>query len=320
MKAIIYDKESKEEKLILKEVLKPLPSENEILVKVHAASVNAADYRSMQMGIIPKHKIFGADVAGTIEAIGKNVMNFSVGDEVVGDLSGHGFGGFAQYVIANESAWVLKPKSISFDMAASVPMSSVTALQALRKGNVKPGQKVLICGGGGGVGTFAVQLAKHFNAEVTVVCGIKNVNIMQQLNADHIINYNTDSFLKKDDRFDLILAINGNYLLSDYKKALKSQGMVVIVGGSLSQLLKSLSFGKLLFLGSKKLHTLSAKPSTADLQTILQLVEQKKVTPVIDRCYPLNQTAEAVNYLKQGHAQGKVVINIDQAESLPKVL
>jgi NADPH:quinone reductase-like Zn-dependent oxidoreductase len=160
MKAIIYDKESKEEKLILQEVQKPLPSENEILVKVHSTAVNAADYRSMKMGLIPKNKIFGADVAGTVEVIGENVKNFSVGDEVVGDLSAHGFGGFAQYVPANESAWVLKPQSISFDMAASVPMSSVTALQALRLGNVQPGQKVLICGSGGGVGTFAVQLAK----------------------------------------------------------------------------------------------------------------------------------------------------------------
>lgn len=159
------------------------------------------------------------------------------------------------------------------------------------------------------------NLQSHFNAEVTVVCGTRNVSIMQLLDADHIINYTSDSFVNKDERYDLILAINGNYLLSDYKKALKYQGRVVIVGGSLSQLLKSLTFGKLLFLGSKKLHTLSAKPSTADLQMILQLVEQKKVIPVIDRFYPLDQTAVALNYLQQGHAQGKVIINIDEAIS-----
>jgi len=249
MKAVIYDKKSKPEELVLHDVTKPTPSENEVLVKVHAASVNAADYRSMKMGLIPKNRIFGADVAGTIESIGKNVKNLLVGDEVVGDLSAHGFGGFAQYVAAVESAWVLKPQSIPFEMAAAVPMAAVTAYQALVKGNIQSGQKVLICGAGGGVGTFAVQIAKHFETEVTAVCGNNNVSIMQYLKADHIINYNTDSFTGKDERYDLILAINGNYLLSDYKKALTSLGTIIIVGGSLSQLLKSLLFGKLLFLG-----------------------------------------------------------------------
>jgi NADPH:quinone reductase-like Zn-dependent oxidoreductase len=167
MKAIIYDKKSKTEKLLLRDVEKPVPGENELLVKVHATSVNAADYRSMKMGLIPKRKIFGADVAGTVEAVGENVKDFNVGDEVVGDLSAVGFGGFAQYVAADKRAFVLKPQSVSFEMAASVPMAAVTAYQALIKGNIQPGQKVLICGAGGGVGTFAVQLAKHFQTEVT---------------------------------------------------------------------------------------------------------------------------------------------------------
>jgi NADPH:quinone reductase-like Zn-dependent oxidoreductase len=311
MKAIIYDKKSKSEKLLFQDVDKPVPGENELLVKVHATSVNAADYRSMKMGLIPKSKIFGADVAGTVEAVGKNVKDFNVGDEVAGDLSAVGFGGLAQYVAADKRAFVIKPQSISFEMAASVPMAAVTAYQALIKGNIQPGQKVLICGAGGGVGTFAVQLAKHFQTEVTAVCSTNNVNIMQQLKADHIINYHTDSFTKKGDQNDLILAINGNYALSDYKKALSAQGTVVIVGGSLSQLLKSLLFGKLLFLGKKRMLNLSAKPSTADLQLILRLVELMVVTPVIDRCYPLNKTAEAFNYLQKGHAQGKVIINIE---------
>jgi NADPH:quinone reductase-like Zn-dependent oxidoreductase len=311
MKAIIYDKKSKSEKLLFQDVDKPVPGENELLVKVHATSVNAADYRSMKMGLIPKSKIFGADVAGTVEAVGKNVKDFNVGDEVAGDLSAVGFGGLAQYVAADKRAFVTKPQSISFEMAASVPMAAVTAYQALIKGNIQPGQKVLICGAGGGVGTFAVQLAKHFQTEVTAVCSTNNVNIMQQLKADHIINYHTDSFTKKGDQNDLILAINGNYALSDYKKALSAQGTVVIVGGSLSQLLKSLLFGKLLFLGKKRMLNLSAKPSTADLQLILRLVELMVVTPVIDRCYPLNKTAEAFNYLQKGHAQGKVIINIE---------
>jgi NADPH:quinone reductase-like Zn-dependent oxidoreductase len=311
MKAIIYDKKSKLEPLVLQDVTKPSPNENEILVKVHAASVNAADYRSMKMGLIPKSRIFGADVAGTIEAIGNNVKNFSVGDEVVGDLSAHGFGGFAQYVKADQQAWVLKPKSVSFDVAASVPMAAVTAYQALIKGDIQSGQKVLICGAGGGVGTFAIQLAKHFKAEVTALCGSNNVSIMQQLKVDHIIDYNTDSFTNKDVHYDLILAINGNYSLSDYKKALTPQGKVVFVGGSLSQLLKSLVFGKLLFTGNKKLLNLSAKPSTTDLQKILRLVELNEVMPVIDRFYPLDKTAEAMSYIKKGHSKGKVVINIE---------
>jgi NADPH:quinone reductase-like Zn-dependent oxidoreductase len=190
-------------------------------------------------------------------------------------------------------------------------MAAVTAYQALIKGNIQSGQKVLICGAGGGVGTFAVQLAKHFQTEVTAVCSTNNVNIMQQLKADHIINYHTDSFTKNDEQYDLILAINGNYSLSDYKKALSPQGAVVIVGGSLSQLLKSLVFGKLLFPGKKRLLNLSAKPSTADLQVILRLVELMVVMPVIDRRYPLDQTAEAVRYLQKGHAQGKVIIKVE---------
>jgi NADPH:quinone reductase-like Zn-dependent oxidoreductase len=311
MKAVVYDKKSKFEGLVLQEVAKPTPSENEVLVKVHAASVNAADYRSMKMGLIPKNRIFGADVAGTIESIGNNVKNLSVGDEVVGDLSAHGFGGFAQYVKADQHAWVLKPKSVSFEVAASVPMAAVTAYQALFKGNIQSGQKVLICGAGGGVGTFAVQIAKHFKTEVTALCGSNNVSIMQHLNVDNIIDYNTDSFTNKDSRYDLILAINGNYSLSDYKKALTPQGKVVIVGGSLSQLLKSLIFGKLLFTGNKKLLNLSAKPSTTDLQKILRLVELNEVMPIIDRFYPLDKTADAMSYIKKGHSKGKVVINIE---------
>jgi len=311
MKAIIYDKKSAAEQLILQDVDKPMPSENQVLVKVHATSVNAADYRSMKMGLIPKSKIFGADVAGTIEAVGKNVKNYFVGDEVVGDLSAFGFGGFAQYVAADERAFVLKPQSVSFEMAASVPMAAVTAYQALIKGNIQPGQKVLICGAGGGVGTFAVQLAKHFQTEVTAVCSTNNVSIMKQLKADHVINYHTESFTEKGEQYDLILAINGNYSLSDYKKALTSQGTVIIVGGSLSQLLKSLVFGKLLFPGTKRLLNLSAKPSTADLQVILRLVELMVVIPVIDRFYSLDQTAEAVRYLQKGHAQGKVIIKVE---------
>lgn len=312
MKAIIYDKSHKD-LLVVKEIEKPDPKENEVLIKVYSASVNAADVRSMKMGLIPKNKIFGSDIAGIVEAVGKNVYKFAIGDEVVGDISAHGFGGFAEYVATLENALVKKPKSLTFETASATPMSSVTALQALRnKGNIQTRQKVLICGAGGGVGTFAVQLAKYYQSEVTAVCGSKNVKLMQDLCVDHVIDYNLKDFTLSQDRYDLILAINGNYSLSAYKNLLTTRGTVVIVGGSLSQLIKSIFFGKLLFLGNKKLRVLDSKPNTEDLNFILELVKNGLIRPVIDRSYPLYQTAEAVDYLSKGHSRGKVIINVIQ--------
>ena len=190
MKAVVYDKKKSPRFLELMEVEKPNPGDNEVLVKIIASSVNAADYRSIKMGIIPKRKIFGADIAGRIEEIGQNVTGFNVGDEVIGDTSNYGFGGFAEYVSVPESALVLKPSGVAFQTAASVPLAAVTALQALRdKGNIKRGQKVLICGAGGGVGTFAVQLAKYFGAEVTAVCSGKNVLMVNDSGADHVVHH-----------------------------------------------------------------------------------------------------------------------------------
>lgn len=315
MKAMIYDKNHKA--LNLQEMDKPVPKENEVLIKIYAVSVNAADVRSMKMGLIPKNKIFGSDIAGIVEAVGINVKKFSVGDEVVGELSAHGFGGFAEYVTVVESALVKKPKNLSFETASAIPMSSVTALQALRnKGNIQSGQKVLICGAGGGVGTFAVQLAKHFQAEVTAVCGKNNIAIMKDLNVEHIINYNEKSFTQSSKRYDLILAVNGNYSLSEYKSVLTSKGTVVIVGGSLSQLFKSIFFGKLVFPGSKKLRVLSAKSDNDDLELILDLVTSGRIRPIIDRSYSLEQTGEAVKYVMEGHAKGKVIINIVNVYSI----
>jgi NADPH:quinone reductase-like Zn-dependent oxidoreductase len=310
MKAIIFDKSHKD-LLVVKEIAKPDPKENEVLIKVYSVSVNAADVRSMKMGLIPKNKIFGSDIAGIVEAVGINVKKFKIGDEVVGDISAHGFGGFAEYVSVNENALVNKPQSLTFETVAAIPMSSVTALQALRnKGNIQTGQKVLIVGAGGGVGTFAVQLAKYYQSEVTAVCGSRNVQLMQDFGADYVIDYNLKDFTLSRDRYDLILAINGNYSLSAYKNLLTSQGTVVIVGGSLSQLIKSIFFGKFLFLGNKKIRVLSSKPNTVDLSFILELVENGDIKPVIDKCYPFVQTAEAMKYLSAGHAQGKVVINV----------
>lgn len=311
MKAVVYDKRNSPDVLVFREVEKPIPSDHEVLVKIYAASVNAADYRSMKLGIIPKRKIFGVDIAGRVEAVGKNINKFTIGDEVFGDISACGSGGFAEYVAVPESALALKPVSVPFETAAAVPMAAVTALQALRnKGNVQPGQKVLICGAGGGVGTFAVQLAKHFGAEVTAVCGEKNVKVLHSLGADQVINYNKNDFTKSGQRYDLLLAINGNHSLSAYKRVLVPKGINVMVGGSLSQVIKSLLFGAFMSIGSKKMRNLVAKPNTKDLEFIIKLVEDGKIKPIIDRHYPLHETAEAVRYLSDGHALGKVIIEV----------
>lgn len=311
MKAIVYERSKSQECLILREVEMPVPGENEVLIKIVAASVNAADYRSMRMGIIPKRKIFGADIAGRVEVVGKNVKKFTIGEEIVGDLSSCGFGGFAEYVAAPESALALKPALVNYETAAAVPLAAVTALQALRnKGGLQPGENVLICGAGGGVGTFAVQLAKYFGAAVTAVCGTNNVKLVQSLGADHVINYHEDDFTKSHKHYDLVLGINGNNSLSSYKSLLTPKGRFVMVGGALSQVIKSLLFGSFLSIGSKKMLTLAAKPNTNDLELIMKLVEEGKVKPIIDRCYPLNETAEAMGYISQGHTQGKVIINV----------
>ncbi len=312
MKAVVYDRKSLPDKLVFCDIETPAPNENEVLIKVHAVSLNAADYRSMKMGLIPKRKIFGADIAGRIEAVGKNISLFKPGDEVMGDLASYGFGGLAVYVTAPEKALVMKPEQISFEEAATLPMAAMTALQALRdKANIQKGQKVLIVGSAGGVGTFAIQLAKYFGAEVTGVCSSKNVQQTLSLGADHVIDYSKENFTKSGIQYDIIIGINGNYPLLAYKKTLTSNGTYVMVGGSLSQISKSLLFGWILSLGSGKMKSLAAKSNKADLELLAQLLEKGIIKPVIDRRYPLDKAAEAMNYLKQGHSKGKVLINVE---------
>lgn len=311
MKAIIYNKNHKPDHLTLQEIDKPVPLENEVLVKIHAVSVNAADYRSMQLGMVPKNGIFGSDVAGDVEAVGSQVKSLRVGDAVLGDLSGEGSGGFAEFVAAPESRLVMKPATVSYEIAAAVPMAGMTALQAIRdKGQVQSGQKVLIYGSGGGVGTFAVQLAKYYSAEVTAVCSTKNVPLTLSLGADHVMNYSEVDVLNLDRKFDVIIVVNGSRRLLHYKKALSAGGKVVMVGGSLSQILKTMIFGPVLSIGSKKISLLAAKAVTKDLEFVIKLVAEGKIKPVIDRTYPLKETPDAIKYLKQGHAQGKVVISV----------
>jgi 2-desacetyl-2-hydroxyethyl bacteriochlorophyllide A dehydrogenase len=311
MKAVVYEKSSSPDVLVIREVEKPVPNDNEVLVKIVAVSINAADYRSMRMGIIPKRKIFGADIAGRVEAAGKNIEKFKVGDEVFGDISGSGFGGFAEYVAVPESALAMKPARVSHEVAAALPMAALTALQGLRdQGNIQPGQKVLIYGAGGGVGTFAVQLAKTFGAEVTAVCSTRNVDLALSLGADHVIDYTREDFAESGKQYDLILGINGNRPLTVYKRALTPRGIFVMVGGSLSQVVKTMLFGKFMSLGGKKMRFLAAKPGPKDLALVIKLVEEGKIKPVIDRRYPLDETAKAMQYLSEGHACGKVVIEV----------
>lgn len=311
MKAVVYDKSKAPEVLVLREVEKPIPGDNEVLVRIFAVSVNAADYRSMRLGIIPKRRIFGADIAGCIETIGKNVKKFAAGDEVFGDISSCGFGGFAEYVVVPERLLASKPKEVSFDVAAAIPMAAVTALQAVRdKGNTQQGKKVLIYGAGGGVGTFAVQLCKYFGAEVTAVCSENNVQLVKDLGADYVIKYNREDFTKGGKRYDLVLAVNGNNPLTGYKRVLTQRGVFVVLGGALSQLIKTMLFGAFMSIGSKKMTLLAAKPNIEDLEFIIKLVKEGKIKPVIDRRYSLNETAKAMQYLSEGHARGKVVINV----------
>lgn len=311
MKAVVYDKTSPD-RFTYCDVEKPVPGDGEILIRVHTTSLNAADYRLFKMGLgIPKSKIFGADVAGTIESVGKDVLAFEPGDEVVVDTSRYGFGGMAEYVRASQSTVVRKPTGVSFENAAASPAASVTALQALRDiGCIKPGQQVLIQGASGGVGTFAVQLAKYYGAEVTAVCSTRNVQRIRDLGADHVIDYRVEDFTKNGIRYDLIIAINGYHPLLAYKRSLASAGTYVFVGGTFPQIIQSLLFGPMMSLGRRKMRSSAAKPNTKDLAFIMELLQEGKLNPVIDRTFPLTEGAAAFLYLATGHASGKVLIRV----------
>ena len=311
MKAIVFNKKAHPDKLVYCEIDKPVPNDDEVLVKIIAVSVNAADYRSMKMGLIPKKKIFGADIAGIVESAGKNIRQFKPGDEVIGEIADHGFGGFAEFALAPEKLLVHKPAKISFEDAAALPMAALTALQALRdKGSIQKGHQVLVIGSGGGVGTFAVQLAKYFGATVTAVCSTKNVEQTKNLGADDVIDYTKEDFTRRKQSYDIILAVNGSYPLLACKRILNPKGVYVMIGGALSQIFKAILFGWVMSLGSKKIRFLAAKPSQKDLEFIVMLASDGKIKSVIDKFYPLDKTAEAVRYLGNGHAGGKVVINV----------
>ncbi|MBI5842015.1 MAG: NAD(P)-dependent alcohol dehydrogenase [Chloroflexi bacterium] len=326
MKAMVYAKYGPPDVLQLKEVEKPTPRDDEVLIKIYAASVNAADWHlltadiflvRLAMGLLkPKYTILGADVAGRVEAIGRNVKQFQLGDEVFGDVFGHGNGSFAEYVSVPESDLVLKPANLSFEQAAAVPLAAVTALQGLRdQGQIRPGQKVLINGASGGVGTFAVQIAKSFGAEVTAVCSTQNLDIARSIGADQVIDYTKEDFTQNGQQYDLILAANGYHSILDYKRALCPRGIYVMAGGSQAQMFQALLLGPWMSQSKgKKLGALSAKANQKDLVLIKELLEAGKVVPVIDKRYPLREVPEALRYLGAGHARGKVIIIVTQNE------
>jgi len=324
MKAIVYTEYGPPDVLQLEEVEKPTPKDNEVLVKVHAASANYADWgllrgepflvRLMAGGLLkPKNKILGADIAGRVEAVGRSVKQFQPGDEVFGDISACGWGGFAEYVCASENALVLKPANISFEEAAAVPLAAVTALQGIRdKGKIQSGQKVLINGASGGVGTFAVQIAKSFATEVTAVCSTRNLDMARSIGADQVIDYTQEDFTQSGQRYDLIIAANGDHSISDYERALSPEGIYVCTGGSLTQIFQSMLLGPWISMtGSKKMGSSATKPNQKDLAFMKELLEAGKVVSVIDRRYPLSEVAEALRYLGEGHARGKIVITME---------
>ena len=321
MKAIVYTEYGTPDVLQLKEVEKPVPKDNEVLVEVKAVSVNAYDWhlltadifpmRLMGVGLfIPKNTILGADIAGRVEAVGRNVKQFQPGDEVFGEI---GHGGFAEYACAPESRLALKPANLSFEEAAAVPMAALTALQGLRDvGQIRPGQKVLINGASGGVGTFAVQIAKSFGAEVTAVCSPRNLDQSRSLGADHVIDYTKEDFTQNRRQYDLIFAANGYHPLAAYKQALTPKGMYVMAGGKPAQMFQSMLLGSWLSeKDGRQLGGVSAHMDQQDLLTLKKLLEAGKVVPAIDKRYPLNEVPEALRYLGSGHAKGKVVITVE---------
>ncbi|MCG8514428.1 MAG: NAD(P)-dependent alcohol dehydrogenase [Halanaerobiales bacterium] len=318
MKAIIYTRYGSTDVLKLEEIPKPTPGDNEVLVKVYAASANAADWhmmrgkpfliRLMVGGLLkPKNKILGADIAGRVETVGRNVKQFQPGDEVFGDISECGWGAFAEYVCASEDAVILKPDNLTFEEAAAVPIAAISALQGLRdKRQIKPGDKVLINGASGGVGTFAIQIAKSFGAEVTGVCSTKKLQLVRSIGADQVIDYTQEDFTQNGQLYDLIFDAAAYRSISDYKRSLSPKGMYLLVGGSMTRIIQ------VVLNKSKKIDNLVVKSNKKDLVFMKGLLESGQVAPVVDRIYPLNRVAEALRYLEERHVQGKVVIKVEQ--------
>jgi len=322
MKAIVHTRYGPPDVLQFSEVAKPIPVDDEVLIRIYAASVNPLDRYVMRGAPLirlipglrtPKHKVIGADIAGRVEAVGRRVKQFQPGDAVFG---AKGVGGFAEYVCAIEDKLARKPANSSFEEAAAVPVAAITALQGLRdKGRIQPGHKVLVDGASGGVGTFAVQIAKSFGAEVTAVCSTNKVDTALSIGADHVIDYTREDFTQSGQRYNVVLGANSYHSIFDYRRALNQDGIYVGTGGGGCQnligiLLYMLLQSLLSLIGSKKTHSLLAKINNADLNVLKDLLANGKIVPVIDRRYPLSDVAEALRYIEEGHARGKVVITV----------
>lgn len=327
MKAIVYRRYGSPEVLHFEEVARPVPGDDEVLVKVYAVSLNAGDVHlltadslvvRLSMGMSrPKHPILGSDIAGRVEAVGHNVTRLKPGDAVYGDLSKHRLGGFAEYALGTEKYLTLMPAGMTFVQAAAVPMAAVTALQALRdQGRLQPGHNVLINGASGGVGTFAVQLAKAMGANVTAVCSTRNLEMVRRLGAVAAIDYTREDFAGNGRQYDLILGVGGHRSLGEYKRSLAPGGRYVMVGGAYSQIFEAFLLGPVRSIGgSRKLGGFEARPNVADLDALRGLLEAGTIAPVIDRCWPLEQVADAFRYLIDEHARGKVVITVTEGAS-----
>ncbi len=327
MKAIVQDHYGSADVLHLREIDKPEVGLDDVLIRVHAAGVHIGDWHVMSgepylMRIIgfgfrgPKARVRGMDVAGTVEAVGQNVKRFQAGDQVFGTCDGS----FAEYALARADMLALKPANLTFEQAAAVPTSAFTALQALRTGGIQSGQKVLIVGASGGVGLFAVQIAKSFGAEVTGVCSTAKVDMVRSVGADHVIDYTKEDFTntRGGPRYDLMLDMGGNRSLSQLRRALTPRGTLVLVGGEggdrwigIGRSLQALLVSPFV---SHKLQPVASKPNQADLQVLKQLIEAGKITPVIDKTYSLSEAANAIRYLHEGRARGKLVISLRAAE------
>ncbi|MFD3165205.1 NAD(P)-dependent alcohol dehydrogenase [Herpetosiphon sp. NSE202] len=327
MQAIIYRDYGSADVLQLSDVARPSPSDNQVMIKVYVTALNAADWRLMNgkplplrfvTGLFkPKQSILGTDIAGVIEAVGRNVRQFKVGDAVTGNIWSSGASGLGQYICVPEHMLVLKPANVSFEQAAATPMAAVTALQGLRQGQIAAGQQVLIYGASGGAGTFAVQLAKHFGATVTAVASAAKHELMRSLGADQVLDYAKDDFAKSGQLYDLILGVNGYRSIFDYKRSLAPEGRYVMVGGDMAQIFQALALGKLLSIGSTKhLSNVTAKTNQADLAEIGHLLATGAIKAVIDRSYPLAEAPAAMRYLQACHAKGKILINLHAEQAL----
>jgi NADPH:quinone reductase-like Zn-dependent oxidoreductase len=316
MKAIVYTRFGPPDVLRLEEVEKPTPKDNEILVKVHAASVNPYDWRHLRadpffirfMGaglFKPKHRILGADVSGEVEAVGRRVMQFKPGDAVFGE---GGYGGYAEYACVDEKRSVLKPAGLTYEEAAAAPMAALTALQGLRdEGRIRAGQQVLINGASGGVGTFAVQIAKSFETEVTGVCRTSKMDLVRSIGADHVIDHTREDVTRNTQRYDLIFDIAAYRSVSEYKPILKPGGIYVIAGGSIARIFQVMLLSKI---RAKNMKVVIARVIQKDLLFIAEMMTAGKVRSIIDKRFPLNETAEALRYLEEGRARGKIVITV----------